>query len=79
MLRINPATISSDLKFPKTHSTKSTMNTPWSFGICHKTVGKNHNSVCCNVCNQWVHISGNNIPITQNYRKMKHRGTVKNA
>ena len=37
------------------------MNSPWPCGICHKRVAKNHNAVCCDVCNQWVHISCNNI------------------
>ena len=44
-----------------THTTKSKMNNPWPCRICHKRVAKNHNAVCCNVCNQWVHISCNNI------------------
>ena len=30
-------------------------------GICKKTVAANHNVVCCDICNKWVHISCNNI------------------
>ena len=46
------------MKLFKAHSTKSKMN---PCGTCHKKVAKNHNAVCCDVCNQWVHISCNNI------------------
>ena len=30
-------------------------------GICAKHVEKNHNAVCCDICNLWVHIKCNNI------------------
>ena len=29
--------------------------------ICKKTVAKNHNAICCDKCNQWVHITCNKI------------------
>lgn len=28
---------------------------------CRKTVAKHHNTVCCDICNKWVHIACNNI------------------
>ena len=30
-------------------------------GICQKAVGKKHNAVCCDLCNQWIHIACNNL------------------
>ena len=30
-------------------------------GICQKAVGKKHNAVCCDLCNEWIHIAGNNL------------------
>ena len=30
-------------------------------GICYKAVAKNHNGVCCDSCNLWVHIKCNNL------------------
>ena len=29
--------------------------------ICEKNVASNHNAICCDICNKWVHISYNNI------------------
>ena len=29
--------------------------------ICEKKVASNHNAICCDICNKWVHISCNNI------------------
>ena len=29
--------------------------------ICEKNVASNHNAICCDTCNKWVHISCNNI------------------
>ena len=39
-------------------------------GICKKTVRANHNTVCCDICNKWVHISCNNIT-RYCYRKLQ--------
>ena len=30
-------------------------------GICQKAVGKKHNAVCCDLCNEWIHIACNNL------------------
>ena len=30
-------------------------------GICQKAVGIKHNAVCCDLCNEWIHISCNNL------------------
>ena len=30
-------------------------------GICVKVVAKNHNAVCYDVCNLWIHINYNNV------------------
>ena len=30
-------------------------------GICQKAVGKKHNAVCCDLCNEWIQISCNNL------------------
>ena len=43
-------------------------------GICKKTVAANHNAVCCDICNKWVHISCNNIT-RYCYRKLQKDGT----
>ena len=32
---------------------------PWE--ICQKAVGKKHNAVCCDLCNEWIHIACNNL------------------
>ena len=37
------------------------MNNSFPCGICSKTAAKNHNVVCCNKCDMWVHIKCNNI------------------
>ena len=46
------------------------MNIKYPCGICHKAVGKNHNAVCCDVCDEWVHIGCNKIT-KYCYRKLK--------
>ena len=40
------------------------------YGICKKIVAANHNAVCCDICNKWVHISCNNIT-RYYYRKLQ--------
>ena len=30
-------------------------------GICQKAVGKGHNAVCCDLCNERIHIACNNL------------------
>ena len=30
-------------------------------GICQKAVSKEHNTVCCDLCNEWIHISCDNL------------------
>ena len=30
-------------------------------GICQKAVGKKHKAVCCDLCNEWIHIACNNL------------------
>ena len=30
-------------------------------GVCYKAVAKNHNAVCCDSYNLWVHIKCNNL------------------
>ena len=29
--------------------------------ICEKNVASNHNAICCDICNKWVHIFCNSI------------------
>ena len=43
--------------------------------ICEKTVAANHNAVCCDICNKWVHISCNNIT-RYCYRKLQKDETT---
>ena len=38
--------------------------------IIMKAVANNHNAVCCDICNQWVHIGCNNVSKYQ-YMKLK--------
>ena len=38
--------------------------------VCYKAVAKNHNTVCCDSCNLWVHIKCNNLTKFC-YRKMQ--------
>ena len=40
------------------------------YGICADAVANNHNVVCCDVCNLWVHIKCNSI-IKFCYRKLQ--------
>ena len=37
------------------------MNPKCPCGVCYKVVAKNHNAVCCDSCNLWVHIKCNNL------------------
>ena len=37
------------------------MNSKFPCDISAKTVAKNHNAVCCDICHLWVHIKCNNI------------------
>ena len=37
------------------------MTSKFPCGICAKAVAKNHNAVCCDICNLWVHIKCNNM------------------
>lgn len=39
--------------------------------ICCKTVAKHHNTVCCDICNKWVHIACNNMN-TNIYPKLRN-------
>ena len=39
--------------------------------VCEKPVGINHEAVCCDKCEKWVHIRYNNIS-----RKTQHYGIV---
>ena len=40
---------------------RNNMTQKFPCGICAKTVAKNHNAVCCDICNLWVHIKCNNM------------------
>ena len=42
--------------------------------ICEKSVASNHNAICCDICNKWVHISCNNIS-RYCYRKLQKDST----
>ena len=42
--------------------------------ICEKSVAINHNAICCDICNKWVHISSNNIS-TYCYWKLQKDST----
>ena len=33
--------------------------TSFSYGVCSKTVANNHNALCCDSCDKWVHIKCN--------------------
>ena len=37
------------------------MTPKYPCGICAKDVAKNHNAVCCDICNVWVLIKCHNI------------------
>ena len=37
------------------------MNPKCPYAVCYKAVAKNHNAVCCDSCNLWVHIKCNNL------------------
>ena len=40
--------------------------------VCEKPVGINHEAVCCDKCNKWVHIRCNDI-CKKTYRCLKER------
>ena len=42
--------------------------------ICEKNVASNHNAICCDICNKWVHISCKNIS-RYCYRKLQKNST----
>ena len=46
------------------------MNNSYLCGVCSKTVAKNHNAVCCDKCDMWVHIVCNNLS-KYCYRKLQ--------
>ena len=46
------------------------MNTKYPRGVCSKIVAKNHNTVCCDKCDMWVHIACNNLS-KHCYRKLQ--------
>ena len=37
------------------------MHVKYPCGICKKTAAENHNAICCDKYNQWVHITCNKI------------------
>ena len=47
------------------------MNQKFPCSICPKNVAKNHNAVCCDICNLWVCIKCNNIT-KYCYRKLQN-------
>ena len=51
------------------------MNTSYPCGVCSKIVAKNHNAVCCDKCDMWVHVVKVNIAIG-NFRKITPHGFV---
>ena len=46
------------------------MNQKFACSICPKNVTTNHNAICCDICNLWVHIKCNNIT-KYCYRKLQ--------
>ena len=40
-------------------------------GVCSKNVNVNHHAICCDICDQWVHIRCN-ILDDKYYNKMKN-------
>ena len=42
----------------------------FSCSVCEKPVGINHEAVCCDKCNKWIHIRCNNI-CKKTYRSLK--------
>ena len=47
------------------------MSQKFPCSICPKNVSKNHNAVCCDICNLWVHIKCNNVT-KYCYRKLQN-------
>ena len=50
------------------------MKFPCEKKICEKTAVSNHNAICCDICNKWVHIFCNNIS-SYYYRKLQKDST----
>ena len=46
------------------------MHVKYPCSICKKTVAKNHNAICCDKCNQWVHMTCNKI-MKYYYKKLQ--------
>ena len=46
------------------------MNTSYPCDVCSKIVAKNHNTVCCDKCDMWVHKVFNNLS-KYCYRKLQ--------
>ena len=44
------------------------------YNICENFFASNHNAICCDICNKWVHISCNNIS-RYCYRKLQKDST----
>ena len=48
-------------------------------GICSKSVANNHNALCCDNCDKWVHIKCNFLDkkkLTKNFKKISLLGSV---
>ena len=45
-------------------------NTKFPCGVCTKTVANNHNAICCDSCDKWVHIKCNFLN-KKTYRKLQ--------
>ena len=39
--------------------------------VCSKNVNKNHHAICCDICDQWVHVRCNMLD-TKDYTEMKN-------
>ena len=50
----------------------------FSCSVCVKPVGINHEAVCCDKCNKWVHTRSNSIckKFANVSRKTQHHGIV---
>ena len=40
-------------------------------GVCSKNVNTNHHAICCDICDQWVHIRCNLLD-DKDYNKLKN-------
>ena len=43
-------------------------------GICQKGAGEKHSVVCCDLCNEWIHIAINNFD-KKTYKLLQGFGT----